>query len=195
VCRREPFVGFDARAFLFSFGPRKKAVILEMKEGEGSHSHVIRFVGLHLTSNHQPDAPAKRVRQLTSLQHALFSGQTPPLNLSTVFLGDFNLFSDDVITTRAIPSHFVDCWDALHPGEEGVTFDPIRNPLAEVNSHYGIPGRLDRIYLSSSHYQAKFASVFGNDPIVFTEKSDTTTKYARDWWPSGATLMLFALLL
>ena len=173
------------RTFLFSFGPRKKAIVLEMKESESMESHILRIAGMHLTSNHQQDAASKRVRQLTSLQNALFSGQLPLPHLTTIFMGDFNIFSDDAVTLRAIPSHFIDCWEAIRSDDEGVTFDPIRNPLAEENSQNGISGRLDRIYLSSSHYQTKFASIIGNEPIAHSGNSDSTPKYARDWWPAG----------
>ena len=51
-----------------------------------------------------------RVRQIGSILNHMYGGKSPPPNVSTVMLGDFNINSADKQSEQAIPSHFVDCW-------------------------------------------------------------------------------------
>ena len=72
--------------------------------------HIIRVVGVHLTSNHQRDAALKRVRQLTNVMEGMLGGHLPHENVTTLLMGDFNMFPDDLLTPKALPSTFLDCW-------------------------------------------------------------------------------------
>ncbi len=101
--------------------------------------HLVRVVNLHLPSNRSTDAPEQRRRRLEGLLTDLAH-----LTGDVLLVGDFNLVGDEL--AELLAGHgYRDVWDRLNPGEDGCTFDPLRNPLARLGSRLGQPTRFDRI--------------------------------------------------
>jgi poly(A) polymerase len=126
----------------------------------------VHLANVHLTSNHSENSFQKRTQQLATVLSYLQqqSGEC-------LIVGDFNTRGDEQqeIIDRA---EFVDLWQHLHPGEDGYTFDPSRNPLAMLMSLGGEPARFDRILLQQgqgSDYQPESIELFGCEPVNGTE--------------------------
>jgi poly(A) polymerase len=92
----------------------------------------VAVLNTHLTSDHHPQGPRRRVAELARLAEGLAD-----LDCPVVLLGDFNGGATDRLG-------LVDTWQVVR-GTEEPTFDPAANPLAAVSSLTGRASRLDRV--------------------------------------------------
>ena len=91
----------------------------------------VAVLATHLTSDHHPEGPQRRARELARLVVGL------DVEFPVVLLGDFNGGAVEQLG-------LVDAWTAVHD-DETPTFDPPGNPLAALSSLSGQAGRLDRV--------------------------------------------------
>lgn len=91
----------------------------------------VAVLATHLTSDHHPEGPQRRARELARLVVGL------DIEYPVVLLGDFNGGAVEQLG-------LVDAWTAVHD-DETPTFDPSGNPLAALSSLSGQAGRLDRV--------------------------------------------------
>jgi uncharacterized protein (UPF0248 family) len=127
---------------------------------------LVHLANVHLTSNHSENSFQKRTQQLATVLSYLQqqSGEC-------LIVGDLNTRGDEQQEIIDC-AEFIDLWQQLHPGEDGYTFDPNRNPLAMLMSLGGEPARFDRILLHQgleSDYQPKLIELFGYEPVSETE--------------------------
>jgi len=92
----------------------------------------VAVLATHLTSDHHPYGPGRRVDELSRIVMRLADIDCP-----VVLMGDFNGGPVERLG-------LVDAWSAVH-GDETPTFDPSANPLAAVSSLTGRAARLDRV--------------------------------------------------
>ncbi len=104
----------------------------------------ITFAVVHLTSDREEGAEAKRARQLDVVLDQLANAPGP-----VAVLGDFNAGDEATLPLRDL----VDVWPALRPDEPGVTFDPKRNRLAAITTQRDLARRLDRILVRGANAQ------------------------------------------
>lgn len=141
VLARVPMV----RAGAHAFSRNKQVVVCELNVGP----HRIVLAAVHLTSDRGKNAPATRSEQLAAIvAHLPAAERTSVGTISTMLVGDFNARDDE---THEAANGYTDAWRALHPDDAGVTFDPVRNPLAALVSLTGRPARLDRVLLRASY--------------------------------------------
>ena len=93
---------------------------------------------LHLSSDRHPGAQARREDEARAALAELPGG-------AAVVLGDLNCGAEDRPAALAA-SGLREVWPELHPEDEGFTWNPGENVLAEATSHGGAPRRLDAIY-------------------------------------------------
>ncbi len=127
---------------------------------------LVHLANVHLTSNHSENSFQKRTQQLATVINYLQQKSGEYL-----IVGDLNTRGDEQQEIIDY-AEFVDLWQQLHPGEDGYTFDPSRNPLAMLMSLGGEPARFDRILLHQgleSDYQPKLIELFGCEPVNGTE--------------------------
>jgi endonuclease/exonuclease/phosphatase family metal-dependent hydrolase/uncharacterized protein (UPF0248 family) len=91
----------------------------------------VAVLATHLTSDHHPEGPQRRARELARLVVGL------DIDCPVVLLGDFNGGAVEQLGLE-------DAWTAIHD-DETPTFDPSGNPLAALSSLSGQAGRLDRV--------------------------------------------------
>jgi uncharacterized protein (UPF0248 family) len=130
------------------------------------NDNLVHLANVHLTSNHGENSLQKRTQQLATVLKYLQqqSGEC-------LIVGDFNTRGDEQQEIIDY-AEFVDLWQQLHPGVDGYTFDPSRNPLAMLMSLDGAPARFDRILLHQgrgSDYQPRSIELFGCEPVSGTE--------------------------
>jgi poly(A) polymerase len=130
------------------------------------NDNLVHLANVHLTSNHGENSLQKRTQQLATVLKYLQqqSGEC-------LIVGDFNTRGDEQQEIIDY-AEFVDLWQQLHPGVDGYTFDPSRNPLAMLMSLDGEPARFDRILLHQgrgSDYQPRSIELFGCEPVSGTE--------------------------
>jgi endonuclease/exonuclease/phosphatase (EEP) superfamily protein YafD/uncharacterized protein (UPF0248 family) len=130
------------------------------------NDNLVHLANVHLTSNHSENSFQKRTQQLATVLKYLQqqSGEC-------LIVGDFNTRGDEQQEPIDY-AEFVDLWQQLHPGVDGYTFDPSRNPLAMLMSLEGEPARFDRILLHhgiESNYQPRSIELFGCEPVSGTE--------------------------
>ena len=111
----------------------------------------VAVLATHLTSDHHPQGPARRVDELAQLAVGLASIDCP-----AVLLGDFNGAAVDQLG-------LTDAWTAVHD-DETPTFDPPRNPLAAISSLTGRSARLDRVLARDA--RPVHAELLGVEPPV-----------------------------
>lgn len=92
----------------------------------------VAVLATHLTSDHHPYGPERRVDELSRILVRLADIDCP-----VVLMGDFNGGPVERLG-------LVDAWSAVR-GDETPTFDPSANPLAAVSSLTGRAARLDRV--------------------------------------------------
>ncbi|MEM7553887.1 MAG: poly(A) polymerase [Cyanobacteria bacterium P01_A01_bin.84] len=128
------------------------------------NDEILQVGVVHLTSDFSQNAVEKRKYQLTTLLRYL---KTQPGY--SLIVGDFNTRGNQLEEILQV-HNFVDLWEELHPDEVGYTFDPRRNPLAELMSLQGKPARFDRILLNSPNLQFTGDSInlFADEPIANT---------------------------
>lgn len=78
-----------------------------------------------------------------------------------IFTADFNFAEKG--EDGFFPENYVDCWKALHPDEEGYTFDSTANPL--IREQTKKRARIDRILVKSSHWKASKCEIIGTKPF------------------------------
>jgi uncharacterized protein (UPF0248 family) len=130
------------------------------------NDNLVHLANVHLTSNHSENSLQKRTQQLATVLKYLKqqSGEC-------LIVGDFNTRGDEQQELIDYAG-FIDLWQQLHPGVDGYTFDPIRNPLAMLMSLAGDPARFDRILLHQgieSDYQPRSIELFGCEPVSGTD--------------------------
>ncbi len=128
------------------------------------NNELLQVAVVHLTSNRAQNAAEKRKNQLTTLLQYLQEKSG-----NCLIVGDFNTRENqqEILTN----SNFIDIWQELHPNENGYTFDPQRNPLAELMSLQGEAGRLDRILLRCQNHNwvPQSVDLFACEPIANTQ--------------------------
>lgn len=92
----------------------------------------VTVLATHLTSDHHPYGPARRIDELSKIVVALADIGCP-----VVLMGDFNGGPVERLG-------LVDAWSAVRD-DETPTFNPSANPLAAVSSLTGRAVRLDRV--------------------------------------------------
>lgn len=92
----------------------------------------VAVLATHLTSDHHPQGPARRVDEVAQLTVGLAEFDCP-----VVLLGDFNGAPVEQLG-------LTDAWTAVRD-DETPTFDPPGNPLAAISSLTGRAARLDRV--------------------------------------------------
>jgi len=109
----------------------------------------VAVLATHLTSDHHPYGPGRRVDEVSRLAVRLADIDCP-----VVLLGDFNGGPVERLD-------LVDAWSAVRR-DETPTFDPTVNPLAAVSSLTGRAARLDRVLVRGVRPVA--ASLLGTGP-------------------------------
>ncbi|TDV52362.1 poly(A) polymerase [Actinophytocola oryzae] len=109
----------------------------------------VAVLATHLTSDHHPYGPARRVDELRQLAVGLADLDHP-----LVLVGDFNGGAVEDLG-------LADAWTVVHD-DETPTFDPPRNPLAAVSSLTGRAFRLDRVLVRGVRPVA--AALLGTEP-------------------------------
>ena len=83
-----------------------------------------------------------------------------------LLLGDLN-FGDGEPESSNLNSSYEDLWLALHPGDQGFTWNIEQSQLAREKSFPGEPSRrLDRILLHSNAWRGASISIVGDQPVV-----------------------------
>lgn len=158
-----PFGQVILSKYLFSlvehlYSPQKRFLVA----GWQFNDTPFHLANIHLTSNRSTKATTVRQEQL-----AVMTNYLNTLLSDVLLVGDYNMRGDDD-TTLLKNYHFEDVWELQHPDQEGFSFDPTQNPLAEKMSLSGLPGRLDRMYLRSqdAHWMPQSIGLFGQEPIA-----------------------------
>jgi poly(A) polymerase len=114
----------------------------------------VAVLATHLTSDHHPYGPARRVEELARLAVGVAEIHGP-----VVLLGDFNGGAVDGLG-------LVDAWSAVR-GDDTPTFDPTVNPLAAVSSLTGLAARLDRVLVRGVRPVA--TELLGTGPVFVSD--------------------------
>lgn len=112
----------------------------------------LEVYNIHLTSDHQRYADAKRGKQIEQLIDDISTDKF-------MIVGDFN--SDEDIDVHV--DNVVDIWKVLYPDEEGFTFDYTKNKLASVTSQKMLKVRIDRML--SRNVKPLTTRLIGTEPI------------------------------
>jgi poly(A) polymerase len=140
------------------YSPQKRFLVAGWQiNGEAFH-----LANVHLTSNRTDKAMGVRQQQLDVMVDYLKS-----LGGDVLLVGDFNMREDENVDI--LKQHqFEDIWLLQHPKDNGFSFNPDENPLAERFSRSGLPGRFDRMYLRSQnlHWLPQNIELFGQNPIA-----------------------------
>ena len=146
---------------LLSRLPVLEAGYHELRAHKGIAAMVVRtafgpvaVLATHLTSDHHPYGPARRVEELGQLAVGLAE-----LDCPVVLLGDFNGGPVDRLG-------LVDAWSAVRD-DETPTFDPTANPLAAVSSLSGRAARLDRVLVRG--VRPVGAELLGTGPVFVSD--------------------------
>ncbi|HEX3766355.1 MAG TPA: endonuclease/exonuclease/phosphatase family protein [Kofleriaceae bacterium] len=113
---------------------------------------------VHLESTRE-EAQA-RAAQLRIIQPAL--ARYPDVAL----VGDMNFQPDDPVENAVLDPSLVDTWPALRPGEPGYTVDTDVNTMRLQVRSTPTHKRIDRVFLRSSHWQARSIELIGTRPIA-----------------------------
>lgn len=119
---------------------------------------------LHLMSDMASGAEILRSQHLDVLLHGIIGREALPGSPDWLVMGDFN-FGDDGPQERFAEAQLVDLWKMLRPDVPGLTFDPVRNPLAKLTSTSGRSRRLDRILFRGAHpaWEPRDISLLGEE--------------------------------
>jgi len=112
----------------------------------------------HLESTHLC-APA-RAAQLGIIQPYLAASSA-----DVVFAGDMNFAPDAEEENAALDPSFVDVWPTLHGDDPGHTVDTDINFMRYVTNGKHSRKRIDRVFLRSSGFSARAATILGTTPI------------------------------
>ena len=152
-------------------GPHKAVAAVTVDTGTGP----LVVAATHLSSDHSPDGPARRLAELGLLAKGLGG-----VDGDVVLVGDFNDGGDGPAARLGLR----DVWTEIHgPGDRTPTFDPGVNPLAAVSSLSGRASRLDRILLRSVRLRVTGAALRGDAPT-------TDGLYVSDHYGVAADLRL-----
>ena len=154
---------------VYRFGPHKHYVAASIAAPCGP----LRVGVCHLTSDHAPNADAKRRQQLDVVL------ETRP----DILLGDFNVGDDSPLSFSL---SLADAFRCLHPETPGFTFVPSANPLAAITTHSHVDRRLDRV-LAGPDFTPLSASLFGDAPF-FAAGNDTEPLFISDHFGLLVTL-------
>ncbi|MCA9686662.1 MAG: 2'-5' RNA ligase family protein, partial [Myxococcales bacterium] len=152
---------------------------------EGAERPLICAV-VHLTSNSQAEAGARRAEQLAALGCCLES-LAGAGEADVLVLGDFNFGDgDDAVAEnqQLAGLGLIDVWQRLRPHEPGFTFDPLQNPLAAVMSRRGLAARYDRV-LVRGRLDPIDVGRFADRPFA---RDGDEERYASDHFGVGALL-------
>lgn len=109
-----------------------------------------------------------------------------PENASnTLLLEDFNFAEGEEPESSALHPDYRDLWRSLRPGDPGITYDPVRNPLIRSTGSSRTPGRLDRILMRSDAMEAVGVRITGDHPAAISGKP----VYPSDHYGVVATLV------
>lgn len=159
----------------FKNNPMKDYFQMTFKTSDGGY---LDIYNVHLTSSNQSNSDSKRQAQLDQLRSDISYGN------KSIIVGDFN-------TSESIRLYDLrDVWEIMHPCEEGYTYQPSRNTLANINSISKMDDRYDRCLISNL-LPEKF-NIIGTEPIDSIYLSDhygihimldTTKTYTEDVFP------------
>jgi poly(A) polymerase len=135
---------------------------------EGRREALLARVGgaqlcaVHLKSDRRAPSRAERARDFARLAAHLraVDGAGP-----CVLLGDLNAGLGE-LEPQLEALGALDAWAAVHPEDEGMTYDPAANALAAALSSSGKRGRLDRVLvLGGAGLRPAQATLLGREPV------------------------------
>jgi endonuclease/exonuclease/phosphatase family metal-dependent hydrolase len=117
-------------------------------------------------------------------------------NSNYIIMGDLNIRTSEKEHIPQLDS-WTDVWPTLHPNDEGLTYDPWSNSLAEFASNRictidstrtKVSNRYDRIYIKCPRLQPISAEILGNTPLGTFPSG--RVMYMSDHWALEAILKL-----
>jgi len=128
----------ESRVIEFAQSTKKQALMVRVQD---EREQPIDFVGVHLTSNSQPQAKQKRIDQYLQVQAAMHN------SARVVLLGDFNSSAPDCMPASDTSDAGDYSFRSANGDEEYTSFDPTTNPLAKRTSVNQLRQSCDKIFV------------------------------------------------